>query len=242
MTEQEWFTSEDPQLMLSWAQGEDLKGERLYPLSGRKLRLFACACARHVWRLLTDERSRRAVEVAERYAEELVTEIVLARDKAREVCCSSPQCLTCIATECLNAIPWVTFPRNGWVTNHIPLAVQADVVRDIVAYSANRYPLRDYGACDLCLGAGVTMDLEMCPRCHGVGQVVPWITPTALSVATRAYSERSPVGQLDPATICVLADAMEDTGMVPERVLSHLRSPLPHWLGCHIIDAILGLE
>src|SRR5438105_3480713 len=55
----------------------------LFALGGtidqRKLRLFACACARRLWSLLLDERSRQAIEAAEGYADGLVSDSELDR-------------------------------------------------------------------------------------------------------------------------------------------------------------------
>src|SRR5215218_2844102 len=62
MTEEEWLRREDVGRMLAHVADS---------ASDRKLRLFGCACCQQIESLLTEERSRQAVEVAERFAEGL---------------------------------------------------------------------------------------------------------------------------------------------------------------------------
>lgn len=58
MTEQEWLASTDPVEMVWFLTEDTFKGKDhwrgLERPSERKLRLFACACVRQVWPLLTD--------------------------------------------------------------------------------------------------------------------------------------------------------------------------------------------
>jgi hypothetical protein len=60
MTESGWLAGDDPGVLLGWARGR---------ASERKLRLFACACCRALGGHLTGEAGRRAVEVAEAFAD-----------------------------------------------------------------------------------------------------------------------------------------------------------------------------
>jgi hypothetical protein len=74
MTEQQWLVCEEPQKLLRFLAGK---------VSDRKLRLYSCACCRRIWHLLKLPASRRAVDIAEKYADGLVS-IREVEDACRE--------------------------------------------------------------------------------------------------------------------------------------------------------------
>jgi hypothetical protein len=77
MTEEQWLTLTDrAQMMIGWLRRT---GNRTRTKAGkRKFRLLVCGCARHLWPLLTDERARTCVEVAERHVEGLASDVELS--------------------------------------------------------------------------------------------------------------------------------------------------------------------
>jgi hypothetical protein len=223
MTETEWLACTDPQKMLDFLRGR---------ASDRKLRLFAVACCRRVWHLLVDERSREAVEVAERFADGAVTDQELGDAKS-----------------------------NAWEFSlHIVHEDERFFDLDQNALDAADAPAwaaewsvdygSDYGGCPLrvvvatqrALGTAEGNTQADLVRCFFGNPFRPvavdptWLTPGVVELARTTYEDRA----FDH--LPVLADALEEAGCDNADILAHCRGPGPHARGCWVVDLLLGKE
>jgi hypothetical protein len=213
MTEAEWLACNDPQKMLGFLEGR--AGER-------KLRLFACACCRCLWPLLTDERSRRAVEVAERYADGEATRGDMDAARAAvgaTVWAPAAADTAAAAARAAAGAAWDADWAATWD------AAWATLLRDIFGN-----PFRP-----------MAVDQKQ-PRMRKQPRTwLSWEGGTAVRLAQAAYQHRHlPSGHLDPDRLAVLADALEEAGCSDPDLLGHLRGPGPHVRGCFPIDLVLG--
>jgi len=89
------------------------------------LRKFVCRCVRETWHLLADERSRNAVEVAERHADALATDDELAASRAA-------------ARDAARAVAGYTaMDAAGYAANAAARAVAGYTAMDAAGYAAN---------------------------------------------------------------------------------------------------------
>jgi hypothetical protein len=220
MTESEWDECANPFEMLRALEGL---------VSDRKLRLFACACARRAWHLLSDARSRRAVELSEAYASGRVSDEELVG---------------------ANAAAYLVSSSMGWRGTQHAAAAAAEQASEHPTY--RRYPRR---ACEFALQALSTPgtrneDVERRAQCGLLREVVgnPF-RPPHLDRAWLAW-EGGTVVRLAEAIdedraferLPILADALEDAGCNHAEVLAHLRSPGPHVPGCWPVGLLLDKE
>lgn len=209
MTEAEWLTSTDPQRMIEEIRergGVPFSGNRpplpatlCRPLSDRKLRLFACACCRQVWDQLADSRSRKAVEVAERYADGLATdgEAEVALHSAafvRRTHFQSNDFAAELAYKCCGIVEGLT--RNAglprWFSVSTKLAAQqADLLRHIVGPWR---PVKPQWKCISCGGNNVQQfsSGRGCGDCYprqgfGMVRAEPWLSPIIIALAQAMY-------------------------------------------------------
>lgn len=218
MTEQEWLESGDPQAMLRWlgepgvVSGSDPEGRAYqHRVTTRKLRLFACACVRQVWHLLTDEgRSRKAVEVAELFADGSATADELnaalgvvwaaARDAVRDAGLGTAldaalgaaidAGLGATGAAALGATLAATWDAGLGATGATALGATWDAAR-VAAWAKQATILRDVvgNPWSPVMRIGVDWGLFMHHDRHLL-VYERWLTPTVLAVARAAYDER----------------------------------------------------
>jgi hypothetical protein len=230
MTEAEWLGCTDPGPRLEFLRTR---------ASERKLRLFACACCRRVWYLLTDERSRRAVEVMERYADgaadsedvyravigaEAVAEALTARavSAAEEAAASA-------ATAALNT----TMPDAARDADYCAANVASAVYHDATAGRAR-------SAADARTAERVGQ-VRLLSEVFGnpfrppslPPHLLAWNDGTVPRLARAIYDERA----FD--RLPILADALEDAGCNDAEILTHCRGPKAHVRGCWVLDLLL---
>jgi hypothetical protein len=240
MTEAEWLEWNEPGRMLQHVRDK---------ASRRKLRLFAVACCCRLPQLLTKE-CRDSLEIAEQFAEGLVTQEV--RQKARAFALESG---------------WVGPPEiehelvanaRGPAKDAVCRALQRQAFRAAAEacesaceaaamFTANQRELQEGPASgDPYYGpARVAEETAQCRllRCiigdpRRIEEVnenwLEWNGGTTVRIARAIYDERA----FD--RLPVLADALEDAGCDDADILRHCREPGEHVRGCWVVDLLLG--
>jgi hypothetical protein len=211
MKELEWNTCTDPRIMLAWLRSAGR-------VSQRKLRLFACATVRLAWHLM-DTRGHEAIEVAERFADRGIdkTALRVARLAARaayqegQANRQAAYAACELAYESIRTAWWYAARAVGWDQ-------QCHYLRDIFG------PLR----------------FRLPPV---IAQSwLAWNDGIVRHLAEATYHERElPSGQLDPAGLGILADALEEAGCTEPMLLGHCRDrEAVHVRGCFVLDLLLG--
>jgi hypothetical protein len=209
MTEAEWLTCADPETMLPFLRGK---------VSNRKLRLFACACYRRNWPSLKEPWHRRAVEMAEAYADGLVSRKEL--EAARRDASGAP----------IRAASTSRFFQEVELAAVESAALGASGTNVGVGQIA-QWRARVAAECEA--QAGLLRDIAGNPF-RPVAVEEAWQTSAVVGIAQRSYDAR------DFAVLPILADALEDAGCGNADILAHCRGSGPHVRGCWVVDLLLG--
>jgi hypothetical protein len=231
MDEAAWQACADPGPMLAFLRGR---------ASDRKLRLFACACCRRIWRLVSDQRSRFAIKILGRFVEGKASQAELrqAHDSASDAleaihadaneqrwyyaeesaaravyeACRSDFREGCALEVALRVSDAIVFAEDRVAGNlrRRVRSAQAACIREIIGN-----PFRP-----------VRINPSRMTRDEGA----------VAKLARDIYRART----FD--VLPVLADALEDAGCTDADILAHLRGPGPHVRGCWVLDLILGRE
>jgi len=212
MTELQWRRCTSPARMITFLRHRG---------SDRRWRLFGCACCRRIWPLLTDERSRRAVEVSERFADGLATsdELLAAADAGRFAVQAARSGDGDEAQADAAGAAIQTGGGRSWIS-------AAEALGD----GAGKQELRKQCALLRDLFGHVFRSRRMEPS--WLAREGGLVRELAQGIDEERAFDRLPI----------LADALEDAGCDNADLLAHCRSGGEHVRGCWALDLVLGKE
>lgn len=237
MTEHEWLACDKPKVMLVACLGG--------VASDRKLRLFACACARKGWPFLVEEASRRGIEVSERFADGQASLVDLnmahaaawAALKAEDV---APGEWTSWARAAAHTTDASAFDAAKFAAHEAAWATAEDAEEAVAVVPPPPQEtvdalMREAESQEERAQSNLLRDILGNPYQPTVADP-RWRTPAVLTQALAIYEEQA------YARLPLLADLLEQAGCDDAGLLAHCRGPGPHVRGCHVVDAILGLQ
>jgi hypothetical protein len=242
MTEAEWLASAEPKPMLEVVRGK---------VSERKLRLFALACCARIDALITDPRSRAALEFVERHVEvgvarrkgratldkaahaawkEAYGRIFTVRGAARASCLV----VSTAADAAAATLNVDSFLAASYASSFSTFAVAWGAVAATGGDSSLDLP-DALKAPEYQQQALLLRDIVGNPFRHPVVDPA-WLAPKGAMVKlARAFYEDRSLAELP-----ILADALEEAGCTDVDILSHCRQPAEHVRGCWVLDLLLG--
>ncbi|HEY1191931.1 MAG TPA: hypothetical protein VGE74_30150, partial [Gemmata sp.] len=237
MTETEWGACADPGPMQRFLR--DARGAARRKQGRRRLRLFACACARGVWHLLRQPGSRQGLYSAELYADGQTTTRELAtagRQAKAAVAAEYPnfEARSRVHGEAAQAARHAAAPRydDG---NHPSVAHAAIAASRAWALERGESFDGEHQRQRQAVHAGWLRDIFGNPF-RPITLSPAWRTDTARALARQMYESR------DFSALPILADALQDAGCDAAEVLGHCREPGEHARGCWAVDLVLGQE
>ena len=186
----------------------------------RKLRLLAVASYRHIWRWISDASSRRALEVAERFADFLAGPNELA-----DACATAR-----------------TVYLNSYVDSIFAYAAaHEDAAHAAVVAACDVATVQGSSGLALLVRDVIANPFRSLPLVHR--SLLAWNGGTIPRLAREAYRDQHlPEGTLDPERLAILADATEEAGCADSELLGHLRGKGPHVRGCWALDLVRSVD
>lgn len=256
MTETEWLACDDPTTLVVHLQGI---------VSDRKFRLFACACVRRFWHLLSDARSPEAIEASERFADDPRSILdLLGAERAAEEAANLAHATYLRADadyeiHFLDDAPDGGSDPSGEEGYHAYAAFAAASDAMLAAQLAQRVAAYRLNTSALLQLLGGARRLAVARYRHGQADELSAQCQLLREVIACPFRRV----RVDPAWLCweggvvwdlawgvyedgafdrlpILGDALEEAGCADQALLDHCRAAGPHSKGCWAVDLLLG--